>query len=131
MNGPLIGKFASYMSKNTPKNWLYAFSGSSVSFSISFQHISLISFSKVLMFVLLNILWYVTVFVFFLLWVFLPSTFVLDTCTMGRWSEISLKIMPFKLFSTSSTLFVKILSISVAVWLVILVALLISYSVRF
>ena len=47
------------------------------------------------------------------------------TCNMGRWSEMSLKIIPFTLESILSILLVKILSIRVAVCSVILVGLVI------
>ncbi len=57
---------------------------------------------------------------------FLVKTFVLSICTIGKWSEISLLIILFKLEFRFSKLLVKILSISVAVWWVILVALVIS-----
>jgi hypothetical protein len=86
------------------------------------QEIFLISFLKASVLVLLNNLWYGTL----VNLVVLLKIFVLNVCTIDKWSEISLKIIPLVLSSSSSRLLVKMLSISVAVWWVICVGLVIS-----
>jgi hypothetical protein len=121
----LRGKFASYTSTKMFKNSLYAFTGSfcfiqniipGKGFNCVFEHLCVNNVIKCFL------VCYVTN--------IFGSVFTKYICIKHihywKWSEISLKIIPLTLSPSFSRLLVKMLSINVAVWWVILVGFVIS-----